>query len=145
MNKQELIASASEINQPSAGVVKEFHDKKEEILGRINQKMLARKDLTKLVGEENLQMMKDNHQNHLRFMESIFTKYNPTVLVETVLWVFHTYRSHGFNLTYWPAFLNTVINVMKEELSEKAFNEIYPIYNWILINQPAFIELTKPQ
>jgi hypothetical protein len=39
-------------------------------------------------------------------MVSLFGDYHPEVLVETVLWVFRAYRSHGFKLTYWPAQLD---------------------------------------
>lgn len=73
-----------------------------------------------LEGEENKSMIEDNHINHARFMSSVFAEFQPEVLVETIIWVFRTYRSHGFNLDYWPFQLNQWIEIYKTNLSEKA-------------------------
>jgi hypothetical protein len=101
--------------------------------------MGARTDLDHLIGNENMAMMEDNHRNHARFMTSVFQVYQPVVLVETVLWVFRAYRSHGFQLTYWPAQLDQWVALLKVHLSPDAFQEIYPFYHWMLINQPTFV------
>jgi len=67
------------------------------------------------------------------------------VLVETVLWVYRAYRSHGFRLTYWPAQLNAWMVVLKAQLSEDTFREIHPLYNWFIVNQAAFVRLTDDE
>lgn len=95
--------------------------------------------MDKLIGIGNHLMMEDNHRNHARFLTSVFKNYNPQVLVETVLWVFRAYRSHGFHLTYWPAQLNLWVKLFKTNLSEDTYNEIYPFYYWMIINQPTFV------
>ena len=77
----------------------------------------------------NRLMTEDNNRNFSRFMESVFNHYQAEVLVETVLWVFRAYRSHGFQTTYWPANLNTWIEILKKEMSEKAFEAIYFFIN----------------
>jgi len=64
------------------------------------------------------------------------------VLVETVLWVFRAYRSHGFQTTYWAANLNIWVDLIRQELSESAYNEIYPFYNWLIVNIPVFVKLS---
>ena len=75
-------------------------------------------------------------------MLSIFTDFNPKVLVEKVLWVFRAYRSHGFQTTYWAANLNIWVDLIRQELSESAYNEIYPFYNWLIVNIPVFVKLS---
>jgi hypothetical protein len=75
-------------------------------------------------------------------MDSIFMIYSPAVLVDTVLWVFRAYRSHGFQLTYWPAQLDTWVEIFRQDLTEQTFSEIYPFYNWMIVNQPAFVALS---
>jgi hypothetical protein len=107
--------------------------------------MLARPDLEELIGPGNAAMMQDNHHNHSRFVESILRHPNPEVLVDTVLWVYRAYRSHGFRLTYWPAQLNAWVEVIKRELSEETFRAIYPLYNWFIVNQAAFVKLTDAE
>ena len=142
MTKSELIISAGKLQQPSTDTVLEYEEKREEFVSEMNEKMLSRSDLAMLVGEENKSMMEDNHINHARFMSSVFAEYQPEVLVETIIWVFRTYRSHGFNLAYWPAQLNQWIEIYKTNLSDKSYNEIYPFYNWIIENQSSFSELS---
>lgn len=87
-------------------------------------------------------MMKDNHANHARFMESVFTNPLAETLVDTILWVFRAYRSRKFGSTYWAAQLNTWIEIYKSELSEECFEAVYPFYNWMQINIPNFVKLS---
>jgi hypothetical protein len=88
-------------------------------------------------------MALDNNTNFARFMESMFFDYNHEVFVDTVLWVFRAYRSHGFKTTYWPANLNTWVELLRAELSPKTFEAIYPFYNWLIVNIPIFVKLTE--
>jgi hypothetical protein len=139
MSKETLLQSAVTLNQPSAHSAAEYADKCELLASELNRLMAERKDLVKLIGEGNISMMEDNHRNHARFMSSVFQMYEPVVLVETVLWVYRAYRAHGFHLTYWPAQLDQWAELLKTHLSPAAFQEIYPFYHWMIINQPFFV------
>jgi len=105
--------------------------------------MESRADLLEMVGDGNVNMMKDNHANHARFMESIFVQHSSEILVDTVLWVFRAYRSRNFSSTYWAAQLNAWIELYKKELSAECYQEIYPYYNWMQINIPTFNNLAE--
>ena len=143
MNKAELIKTAKELVQPSAEAAAEYELKRDHLAARISARMEARPDLERMIGEGNLEMMRDNHRNHARFIASLLAAYSPEVLVETVLWVFRAYRSHGFQMTYWPAQLDTWTEVLKEELSDSSYPQIYPFYHWMIIHQPQFIALSE--
>lgn len=139
MKKSFLLETAEQLIQPSQKSAMEYEQKSEQIAAEMNSIMSERKDLEKLIGKNNQAMMEDNHRNHARFLSSVFNSYNPQVLVETVLWVFRAYRSHGFQLTYWPAQLDLWVKLLKKNLNPEAFVEIYPFYNWMLINQAGFV------
>ena len=139
MNKSDLIKSAEKLQQPSQAASNEFEEKRELLAAEMNRLMTSRDDLAQLVGEGNILMMEDNHRNHARFMSTVFLYFEPEVLVETVLWVFRAYRSHGFQLTYWPAQLDNWVELFKTHLSAETFKEIYPFYNWMIVNQPVFV------
>ena len=100
--------------------------------------MTEREDILSLIGEKNLNMMKDNHANHARFIASILKNFNPHVLVDTVLWVFRSYRSHEFTSNYWAAQLNNWIALFEKNLSPEDYREILPYYKWMQINIPTF-------
>jgi len=106
MDKKYLLETARQLKQVSVKTADEYHQNAEKLTARMNSLMLERTDLEDLVGANNISMMKDNHANHIRFIASILKNYNPDVLVDTVLWVFRAYRSHGFTTNYWAAQLN---------------------------------------
>lgn len=139
MPVQKLIASAAQLMQPSLETAASFEAKSDFLAAEINRLMGSRVDLVSLIGEGNRDMMEDNHRNHVRFMSSVFQHFEPDVLVETVLWVFRAYRSHGFHLTYWPALLDLCIEIFRIHLSPSVFQEIYPFYRWMIVNQPGFV------
>ena len=141
MKKEELIESAGMLKQPSAQAADEYNQKSDQLAAQMNLMMGRRPDVEYMTGG-NSPMMADNHRNHARFMASLFIMYSPTVLVDTVLWVFRAYRSHGFQLTYWPAQLDTWVEILRQDLSAGTFEDVYPFYNWMIVNQPAFASLS---
>ncbi|MGD8846805.1 MAG: hypothetical protein PVI54_14890 [Desulfobacteraceae bacterium] len=141
--KEQLLKTASELSQPPDSATQEFSKKHEQLAEMGNQIMAGRSDVDKLVGGEvNQQMAEDNNRNFARFMASLFTDFNPKVLVETALWVFRAYRSHGFKTTYWAANLNIWVDMIRKELSKQSYEALYPYYNWLIVNIPIFVKLS---
>jgi hypothetical protein len=142
MEKDELLKTAALLKQPSVEASAEFSKKSDAMVELLNQRFSQRTDIDQLIGVGNTEMMFENHRNHLRFMRSLFNEYNPVAFMETVLWVFRAYRSHGFKLTYWPAQLDNWVEIFKSQLSPACFEEIYPFYHWMIINNPTFANLS---
>ncbi len=138
MTKDLLLNSALKLQQVDVKFADEYSKKREHLVQLMNQKMLSRSNINELVGEDNIELMKDNHANHARFLESLFYDYSADIFLETVLWVFKSYSARNFNSLYWSAQLNSWIEIYRDELSETCFEAIYPYYNWMLINIPNF-------
>jgi hypothetical protein len=66
----------------------------------------------------------------------------PEVFVETILWVFRAYRSHGFTTNYWAAQLNQWILIIQKELQPEILREIKPYYEWMQVHIPIFVQLS---
>lgn len=145
MTKEQLLESAQNLTPPGTDIAEEYAQKRAAMVAEINQIMVARHDLSDLIGDGNEAMMQDNHNNHALFMASVFANYKPEVLVETVLWVFRAYRSHGFQLTYWPAQLNAWLQVIGKEMTPDSHKAILPFYNWMIVNIPIFVKLTETE
>ena len=139
MNRESLMQSASKLKQPGRDAAAEFEARRERLADELNQRMGARPDLDRLIGTGNRAMMEDNSRNFCRFMSTLFRAHDARVLVETVLWVFRAYRSHGFQTCYWPAHLDTFVELARADLSEKTFGEVYPFLEWLIVNIPAFV------
>jgi hypothetical protein len=142
MMKGQILETAKKLKQPDDDFVQEFNGKWEALAAIGTQILMGRPDFEKLIGTGNGNMAEDNNRNFPRFMMSLFLDYKPEVFVETVLWVFRAYRSHGFQTTYWAANLNIWVELLKKELTPEAFKEIYPFYNWLIVNIPAFVSIT---
>lgn len=142
MDKNYLLETAKQLPIVCEKTHLEYSLKSEELVAKMNQLMCEREDILSLVGEKNINMMKDNHANHARFIASILKNFNPHVLVDTVLWVFRSYRSHGFTSNYWAAQLNNWIALFEENLSPEAHREVLPYYQWMQINIPTFSDVS---
>jgi len=142
MDKNYLLETAIQLKQVSVKTSEEYYQNIEKLISDMNKLMLERPDIESLVGTTNINMMKDNHANHARFIASILKNHNHEVLVDTVLWVFRAYRSHGFTTNYWAAQLNSWIIVIKEVLSPESFVEVYPYYEWMQVNIPIFVKVS---
>lgn len=145
MQKDDLINAARSLPTVPLSAVQEYSEKREKLVSLINEKMVKRADITELIGEKNLDMMRDNHRNHAMFVETVMGNPNAEILTDTVLWVFRSYRSRGFHQNYWSAQLSTWIEVLKDNLSDESFNAIYPIYNWFIINIPHFTNISDKE
>lgn len=143
MEKSYLIETANLLPKFSVKIAKEYEDKLDEMINTLNQRMLKRADITELVGDQNIEMMKDNHSNHAHFIASILKNFNAEILVDTILWVFRAYRSRKFQTNYWAAQLNTWRNVINENLSNETAKTVLELYNWMQINIPSFTEISE--
>jgi hypothetical protein len=143
MDLKTLLQSATNLPQVSSASAQEYKDSCDILVARINQRMCSRSDIRALTGEHNLDLMKDNHSNHARFMTSIFIQKNPLALVDTILWVFRAYRARGFETTYWAAQLNAWIELIGDTISAEACSEILPYYEWMLLQIPSFTVLSE--
>lgn len=143
MTRAELLADAARLKAPSPGAAAEYESKAMVMAEELNRIMAGRPDVGRLVGEDNLEMMHDNHRNHARFIASLLQAYNPEVLVETVIWVFRAYLAHGFSPDYWQAQLDTWLALFERELSEETRREVCPFYHWMISNQAHFVALAR--
>lgn len=141
-DQERLLTTAKTLVQPTPAALAEFVAKQEELAADLAARLRERPDIERLVGPGNLAMMEDNSRNFFRFMSSLFAHYEPEVLVQTVLWVFRAYRAHGFQLTFWPAELDIVVELLRQKLSPDTFKSLYPHYNWMIVNNPAFVALS---
>ena len=140
MNQEALVRSAERLTEPPAAATAEFDAKQHALAAELTGRMLARPDLDRLIGEDNREMMENNSRNFLRFMASIFLHYDPAVFVQTVHWVFRTYRQHGFHISYWPANIDTTVEILRSDLSPETFDAVHPFFDWLLNNIPSFTE-----
>ncbi len=133
------LKTAKNIKAISEKALNEFIRNGEKIVAEVNNRMESRSDIVYLLGNEsNIQIMRDNHNYHLKFVITIFQSPSPQVLVDTISWVFRSYRARGFHPAYWNAQIDCWIEVFKSLLTQETFNEIIPLYDWFNTSIPDF-------
>ncbi len=105
MDKSQLLESAKILATRPNSTLGALEGKLELCAAELTAALRVRSDLEDLIGEGNMGVMEMNHTNHFRYMNSLAALYDPTSFVETVLWVFRTYRARGFNVQYWEVML----------------------------------------
>ncbi len=143
MERDTVLKTAEALAQPSSAAAQAFIDHGAGIAAELAQRLAARPDIDRLVGAGNVEMMRDNARNMTRFMGSVFTHFDPAVLVDTVIWVFRAYQSHGFASQFWSAELNLTIEIIEETLAGETACELVPFFDWLVINVPAFTALAE--
>ncbi|MFW5735352.1 MAG: hypothetical protein ACOCWR_09855 [Oceanidesulfovibrio sp.] len=145
MNKQELIDSAGSLTTPSSEAATIYDVKRDILATQVTEELKSREDLDRLIGQGNTRMMEDNHRNHALYMASVFKLFIPEQFVETIIWVYRAYLSHGFYLAYWPAQLNAWLDAMDRELPAAQAGELRPFYEWLIIHQADFVALSEKE
>lgn len=138
MNRDDLILLADKIVRPDSQASDEYFRNIDLMNVEVNRKMSSMSDLEKLIGIDNLQSMLDNHANHGRFMNSLFTNFKSEVLVDTLIWVMRAYQSRGFHTKYWEIQLKTWLRILEKHLSPHGYASISPVYYFIIDNLNAF-------
>jgi hypothetical protein len=142
VTKDQLIESARKLGAATLTATADYEARREAMAAELSRRMLARQDIDRLIGPDNREMLENNSRNMFRFMGSLFRSFDPQVLAETALWVFRAYRSHGFQISYWPANLDTAVQILREQLSAESFDSVYPPFEWLIVHNPAFVELS---
>lgn len=143
MTKEELIASAAELPPPGEDAAQEYMDKGSGLAAKVTASLRANHAVSRVVGQENFALMANNHVNHAQYMASVFYSYSPQSFVESVLWVYRTYTSHGFKHAYWPLQLTAWLEHMRRDLSPRAYEELSPFYRWLLDHHEKLAVLSR--
>ncbi len=142
---EELVKEAKEKLHVSIESNSLYEKMKDVLLESVNNEMTSRPDIHELIGHNPLQMMYDNHQNHINFMINVFKFGYFEMLVKIVPWVYRSYHSHGFAYDYFPVELKTWQKAIKENLDEKNACEINSVYDWLIEKHDLMLDLFKKE
>ncbi len=145
MNKTQLVESAKALKVRDASGFLALEDRSDIWAAELSAAMNRRHDLESLVGQGNVSVMESNHANHFRYMRSAIALFDPKSFVETVLWVFRTYRARGFSVRYWEVMLPEAMGILHRNLGEDYLSGVEPYYEWLLASIPAFASLSETE
>lgn len=145
MDKNKLIESAKVLVTRKTSISGPLEGKLEFCAAELTASLKTRPDLEDLIGAGNMIFMEMNHISHFRYMNSFAALFDPKSFVETVLWVFRTYRARGFSVQYWEVMLPEAMTILRQQLGDAHYQELGPYYEWLHANIETFACLSKTE
>src|SRR6056297_1069341 len=96
----------SEVPKVSKEATKEYGEKLDFLIKKVNKEMSQKEKLNKLIGDNPMSKMEENHSNHASFMYNSFQLNDSKLFINTIIWVYKTYNEQGFSYDYFPVELN---------------------------------------
>ncbi len=121
----------------------EYSEQVNLIKAEVDRILTARSDINKMIGQNPLSVMYDNHNNHVTFMSNIFKLNDYELMSRVIVWVYHTYRSQGFSFDYFPIAMNAWIKAVDQYLEPSKAEPIKELYRWIIKNHELFIDASQ--
>lgn len=141
---EKLINDAQRLHEIPEKAALAYDYRKGILTERVNQALMARGDLTRLIGStDSLEMMQDNHRNHSMFLTAVLHLSAFKLLASVVPWVYRTYRNHGFSFDYFPVALCAWKDAIKAELNPEDAVSIFPVYDWMLQQHENVVKLVS--
>ncbi|MBS3766430.1 cobalamin-dependent protein [Candidatus Bipolaricaulota bacterium] len=123
--------------------VKGYKENSESLVEVVNESFANREDIGDLIGDNSIEKMFENHENHVRFMTNVFILNDYDLLTRTVIWVYRTYRAHGFSDDYFLVELEAWKGAVDDQLKSESASPINKIYSFLLENHEAFIKSSE--
>ncbi|MBN2618058.1 MAG: cobalamin-dependent protein [Spirochaetales bacterium] len=125
--------------------VKLFVRLKDQIREHVDKYMESLSNIDDIIGKSNLSIMYDNHNNHIKFMSTVFTLNSTAMLQNSIPWVYHTYLSRGFSYDYFLIVLEVWKSSIQIYMGIEDSKNILDIYQWMIDSHLDMIELSKNQ
>jgi len=119
-----------------------YHNKKSDLLNYVNSDLQKNSHIGNLIGND-FELMKENHKNHINFMDNVFHLNNFELLAKTVIWVYKMYHAHGFEYDYFPIELKSWIDAVHTFIPSPEKESILAVYNWMIDQHNTMINLSK--
>ena len=140
---ERLADSIARIPHIPSTSAEQFRICQESLIKRQNELLQAREDLNALLGGSPVDVMLENHRNHVLFMVNVL-RYNQFVLLLKVsIWAYRSYHQHGFSYDYFQVALRCWRESLQEILPVQAAEHIVPLYQWLEDNHQNLLECAE--
>lgn len=131
------------IPKVSLEAAEEYKNKLDLLIEKVNNKLFSRNDITDLIGDNPINKMYNNHENHAKFMYNSFKLNDKKLFYTTINWVYRTYSNHGFSYDYFLVELKAWMEAVEETIEDKKAEEINKVYSWMIDHHDKFIRESK--
>jgi methanogenic corrinoid protein MtbC1 len=127
-----LIEEAQVLPPVSAKAAAVFSANKKALVDSVNAAMSARDNLSLLTGGAPMEIMATHHERQADFMANVFILNQFELLVKTFVWLYRSYRAHGFSYDYFPVELRAWVTTIENHLAAEHRAQILGVYRWMI-------------
>ena len=121
----------------------EYERSQDMLVTEVNRQLSARGDINKLIGSNSLEVMENNHSNHAKFMVNIFKFQQSHLLLQTLPWVYRSYRARGFSYDYFTVVLEAWLSAVEKYMEPHLAEPLAKVYRWLLDNHEKIIQFSQ--
>ncbi len=140
---QSLINEARALHQVPKEAAVQYEQLKHILLEEVNRVFDAHPEKRRLLGPNSIDLIENNHLNHVNFMSSVFHLNQFELLARVIPWVYHTYHTKGISYDYFPIELDAWSHGIKKNLTAPGTEAILGVYEWIRMRHERFISLAE--
>lgn len=137
-----LINSLDNICAASPDAAKAYEAAAGCLVDDVNDELEANPEISRLIGGNSLDLMRNNHDNHAAFMSTVFKIGSHELLARAIPWVYRAYHARGFSYDYFPVELTAWKRAVEKHLDHVHSSEINEIYDWMIRHHDSMIRLS---
>jgi hypothetical protein len=142
---EEIKASAGQLRPVNDFAAKAYADNGMAMAAAVTNMLMQHEDIERIIGQGNAATMAENHRRHAEFISGMLENFRSELFVETLVWVFRTYRARGFAKQYWVLQLKAWRDTISANLEAEHARQVDEIYVWMLENLDDLYELSSQE
>lgn len=124
---------------PPAGSALAYHDHRLALTAQVDANFARHPDLGRFLGPNPFDLLRQNHDNHSKFMDNVFFLGNGRLLQSTIPWVYRAYGAREVAMDYFPAELQAWKEAIDGCIPGREAGPLHAVYDWMLAQHGSML------
>lgn len=126
---------------PPAASALAYHGQRLALTARVDDTFAQHADLARFLGPNSFDLLRQNHDNHSKFMDNVFFLGNGRLLQSPIPWVYRAYGARGVAMDYFPAELRAWNEAIDQCIPGPEAGPLRAVYDWMLAQHGPMLAL----
>lgn len=128
---------------PPAASALAFHEQRVILTALVDAAFAQHPELGHFLGPNSFDLLRQNHDNHSKFMDNVFFLGNSRLLERTIPWVYRAYGARGVAMDYFPVELQAWKEAITAVITGPAAGPVLAVYDWMLAQHGSMLQLAE--
>jgi len=116
-----------------------YHDHRLALTAQVDANFARHPDLGRFLGPNPFDLLRQNHDNHSKFMDNVFFLGNGRLLQSTIPWVYRAYGAREVAMDYFPAELQAWKEAIDGCIPGREAGPLHAVYDWMLAQHGSML------